>query len=233
MCIRDRHGSTLWKNIKPDEYDKMIFMGDYTDHWTYSDAHILNNLLDIIQLKEARPDKVELLLGNHDMQYMFTGGLHSCSGFRYQMTPALHELFTEKKNLFKVAHYEKSEEGMEWLWTHAGVSQGWYINRLIPIADELCMQKDRIDVQINVAFRAYHPNIFDVSYERGGRMNNGGPVWADRVETQSDPLPNINQIIGHTKMEKIQCFVNTHSSATVTYVDVLEGDNPDFLNLTL
>lgn len=231
--VGDIHGSTLWKNIKPEDWDKIIFMGDYTDHWTYTDQHILNNLKEIIVLKEVYPDKVEALLGNHDAQYMFQNRLHSCSGWRPTMDVLLRDLFTEKKDLFKVAHYEESEDGTKYLWTHAGVSEGWYINRLLPIADELCMQKDRIDVQINVAFRAYRPEIFDVGYMRYGDQDYGGPLWADRVETQGNPLPNINQIIGHTKLEHIKTFGVNYNTSTVTYVDVLEGDNPEFYELTI
>ena len=233
ITIGDIHGSTLWKDVKVDEYDKVIFMGDYTDHWTYTDQHILKNLSEIIVLKEINPDKVVLLLGNHDLQYMFGGRLHSCSGFRPQMQPTLYELFTEKKDLFQAAYYYKAEKGTEWLWTHAGVSAPWYATRFMHVIEKMGIENENLGDQLNLAFESYMKELFDVGYERYGNHPNGGPFWADRSETQHDPLPNINQIIGHTKLKAIQCFGVPMNSATVTYVDVLEGDNPDFLTLDL
>jgi len=224
----DIHGSTLWKNIVPEEWDRIVFVGDYVDHWTYTDAHILKNLKEIIILKEIYPSKVVLLVGNHDASYMFDGRMHSCSGKRYSMAIALQELFKEKMILFQAAHHEESEEGDKYLWTHAGVSEGWYINRMLPFLEKIDNPPDNIGDQLNFMFKIYRRELFDVGYERYGDRDFGGIVWADRSETQSNPLPNINQIVGHTKLDKITKFDFKDKNASITYVDVLEGNSPEF-----
>ena len=61
ITIGDIHGSTLWKNINPEEWDRIIFLGDYVDNWTYTDAHILKNLKEIIAFKEAKKISLTLL----------------------------------------------------------------------------------------------------------------------------------------------------------------------------
>jgi len=233
ITVGDIHGSTFWKDVDPSKWDKIIFMGDYVDHWTYTDEQIFKNLVEIIDFKKKYPEKVVLLVGNHDARYMFYGSRHSCSGFRYKMYEDLHELFNDNKDLFKLAYYAESEEGAKFLWTHAGICTHWYMTRLLPIVDELCVQKDRIDVQLNVAFKAYRPEIFDCGYDRGGNFVSGGPLWADKGETQPFMLPNIEQIVGHSKVEKVLCFCKGEDSASITYVDTLESDNPEFYELTL
>jgi len=48
--IPDVHGTKYWQRAVPmvDEYDKIVFLGDYVDNWDYDgDAH-LENLKHII-----------------------------------------------------------------------------------------------------------------------------------------------------------------------------------------
>ena len=59
-------------NIK--NYDKVVFLGDYVDSFTISNIASYENLKDIIRLKKRDPNKVVLLLGNHDIQYGATAG---------------------------------------------------------------------------------------------------------------------------------------------------------------
>jgi len=65
ISVGDLHGNNIWKTIDPELYDKIIFVGDYTDSFHLTDSAILDNLLDLIEFKKSYPDKVFLLLGNH------------------------------------------------------------------------------------------------------------------------------------------------------------------------
>ena len=70
ITIGDIHGRDDWQAINIRNYDKIIFIGDYVDSFEKSDFAILENLKKIISLKKRHPDKVVLLLGNHDVQYL-------------------------------------------------------------------------------------------------------------------------------------------------------------------
>ena len=94
VTISDLHGKDVWQQINPKIYDKLIFLGDYVDapyrkitdvaqidgmnnkvlvHEEHgrTNAEILYNLTKIIELKDEYPSKVVLLLGNHDVPYIY------------------------------------------------------------------------------------------------------------------------------------------------------------------
>lgn len=165
ISIGDIHGRDYWKSINPDEYDKIIFVGDYTDSFVYPDIHILNNLLDIIAFKENYPDKVVLLLGNHDTDNYMVGRA-KCSGFRSEMYSALNKLFKRKENLFDLAFGIKTED-FEYLWTHAGIHSGWYKHRFYPTIIDTPLKEAPIYDQLNSQFRLRNNTLFDVGHLRG------------------------------------------------------------------
>jgi predicted MPP superfamily phosphohydrolase len=68
IAIGDLHGKDCWLTIDPDKYDKIIFVGDYVDASDISREKIVENLEQVIAFKLKHPEKVELLLGNHDIQ---------------------------------------------------------------------------------------------------------------------------------------------------------------------
>ena len=88
LAIGDIHGRDFLSSIEPDNNDKIIFLGDYCDshcHGQISDFAILENLRQIIEFRKACPHKVVLLLGNHDVHYMYHKEVDECSGFRNSM----------------------------------------------------------------------------------------------------------------------------------------------------
>jgi predicted MPP superfamily phosphohydrolase len=84
IAIGDLHGRDTWQQVNTKLYDKVIFLGDYVDSHTLSDLVILENLKKIIALKKRPPEKVVLLLGNHDAHYLHYPRFE-CSGFRPTM----------------------------------------------------------------------------------------------------------------------------------------------------
>ena len=115
--------SDSWSNLPISEYDLVIFIGDYVDSFNFTNVEIKKNLEDIIHLKKTYPDKVVLLLGNHDVQYFIKE--EQCSGYRPAMQFDLEKLYVENLGLFKIAHLEEGKD-RNILWTHAGVSKEWY-----------------------------------------------------------------------------------------------------------
>ena len=65
--IGDIHGRTLWERLNINNFDKLIFIGDYFDsHNEINGRHILDNFNNIVNLKSKNREDVILLFGNHD-----------------------------------------------------------------------------------------------------------------------------------------------------------------------
>lgn len=216
VTIGDIHGRPYWKNINPDNYDVIIFDGDYVDSYRFTDFDTLDNLMQIIDFKKEFPEKVFLNLGNHDLQYMWDYATFGCSGFRAQMYHDLHDLFYDNKNLFQVAHQIGNH-----IWTHAGISKGWY-NYNKPIIDDYTtrFETKNLAETLNIILWTKDNHILhQVSDIRGGNYEFGGITWADRKETRNGYLPGYHQIVGHTPIDQITLFGDENGS--IRYIDVL------------
>jgi hypothetical protein len=228
LSIGDLHGRAVWEkfadihilantpNLETD-YDYYVFTGDYTDSFTISNPVILSNLRRLIQFKENYPDKVILLLGNHDLQYLL-GELHRCSGYRPEAYFDLHELFRDKRSLFQAAFQHGKT-----IWSHAGIHRGWY-NIEFPFSSP------NVADDLNGAFLQNVKSMFDVGHRRGGFKNQGGPFWADKHETFTKPLNGYNQVIGHTPVQHVKRYALT-SGECLYYIDSTDGKEADALQL--
>lgn len=196
----------FWKEYSYTQYDKIIFVGDYVDAFKKSNEVILKNLQEIIYFKEALGDKVVLLLGNHDIQYIVPNQI--CSGFRGEMQYDLKQLFEDKAHCFKMAHLEKGADGSKWLWTHAGVTSGWYTQliavmknekfRFHSITSEFLKEDREIDEVINKAYDLEMKTLWNVDIYSGGMDSWAGPVWVRPTVLNFWPCKGYNQIVGHT-----------------------------------
>lgn len=79
LVLGDIHGRTFWKEPTKnmDDYDKVIFIGDYLDHYPdeweegeHTRKNDIDNFLEIIDLKTKYTDKVVLLKGNHKKNFV-------------------------------------------------------------------------------------------------------------------------------------------------------------------
>jgi hypothetical protein len=215
IVIGDLHGRNIWQTIDFSQYDKVIFLGDYVDSLTLSDEAILKNFQQVVELKKRKPEKVELLLGNHDVQYLhYPQG--RCSGFRKSMQKDLTHLFNKDKDLFSVAYQYKN-----YLFTHAGVSTIWFRDLMrLPIAASLKeTTEDLADLFNKLAATPAGNMLYSVGYHRGGQ-GHGGILWADRQETIRDMIDGYHQVVGHTSMEEVTR--NAYPGTSITYIDVLQ-----------
>jgi predicted MPP superfamily phosphohydrolase len=219
ISIADIHGRSNWidiadisnliklDNVIP-EYDKYIFLGDYVDSFDETDAVILFNLDKIIRFKQKYPEHVVLLLGNHDLQYMFSMKLHGCSGYRISMYQDLHKLFNDNKELFQPIYQINN-----YLFSHAGISTLW----LKTIKDKTD-EETPYDVVIRL-WNNYEYKLFVVGWARGGSYTSGGPFWADMTETKAGVLSNYHQVVGHHPTDKSPYTHKLDEDSTITYVD--------------
>jgi predicted phosphodiesterase len=227
ISVGDIHGRDCWKQIDPSKYDRIIFVGDYVDSHSHPDAKILSNFKAIIGFKKKHMSKVILLLGNHDIQYLYYPQF-PCSGFRPEMRPKLTALFNKNKSFFQVAYQLKNV-----LWTHAGVSKGWYQGISKTIAD---YKKERPNCNLadilNLISESKHYKILHtVGSNRGGYAGAyGGITWADNSETHEDCLDGYHQIVGHSVIRTITTI--PHRKSSITYIDCLETE-VKFLELTI
>ncbi len=225
--IGDIHGRTSWKEmIKNNKVEKWIFLGDYCDSFDKTDEEIKANLISIIDFKKAFPDKVILLLGNHDIMYYNTVAdisNYRCSGYRPQMHVDLYEIFYNNKQFFQYAYSYKDH-----IWTHAGIQNDWFINKF------------KGDINKDIATQLNYPDsreqflsLFDVGHLRGGRNSSGGPLWCDFNELKK-PLKNVNQVVGHSRQKEIFYYQNTIYNASVYFIDVQQDKIDDkFLILSI
>jgi predicted MPP superfamily phosphohydrolase len=216
ITIGDLHGSPVWKQILPEEWDRMVFIGDYVDSGDYSADEILVNLQEIIDLKKKYPEKVILLMGNHDLAYFYGGHeRHYCSGFKRSMLSQLFTIFTSNREIFQAAFQVRDH-----LWTHAGVVQRWYDTY---IHDQVLPADENLACTLNRLFRSYYLPLYHASALRGGLYEDGGIFWAHRDETSDDPLRGYHQVVGHTRTRSgIRVTGDPLRDTSVMYVDCLE-----------
>lgn len=220
LAISDLHGRTVWKQANVDVYDRVIFLGDYTDSYVEDDLTIFNNLSEIIQLKRREPDKFVLLIGNHDAQYLHFPH-YRCSGFRAGAQSPLSSLFAKHESLFQVAYQQGA-----YLFTHAGVTNRWLARLLAKTENETLSITPNYDLagllnDVHHQSMQFRNLLFEVGPKRGGYDPFSGPVWADRSETKIDYLIGFHQIVGHTPVDDFMTFRG--ESGSITYTDVLQA----------
>jgi len=185
LIIPDVHGRDFW--MEPcshvDEFDKIIFLGDYHDpySWEVSQDTSRHRLRDsLLPFVQQFPDKVVCLFGNHDGNYL-VGDM--ADRVDYWHKREIRE-YMEKMNI-KLIH----QEG-KYLFSHSGVLPAWLK------ANDLTLH----DLN-NLPFS--HQALMQVSPYRGGWSEAGSCVWGDvREYAMKEHIPDIYQIFGHTQLSE-------------------------------
>lgn len=227
LIIPDVHGRLFWKEAvaAAKEGEKIIFLGDYLDPYSYEfeedplmsqfaetyetmSTHVLNNFKEIIEFKKQNPDKVVLLLGNHDCTYAISTKICDCRRDRLNFKE-ICKLFDDNIRLFSLAYYEIVEE-KEYVFSHAGIHREYAVS----------VFGEEVEDSIADTVNAFERNFIDKNYYvldtlsccsryRGGWTTTGSLVWADVrewVKSQSfdegkSPVEyDAYQIFGHTQL---------------------------------
>jgi len=205
ICIiPDVHGEEHWKKIKShiNNYDKIIFLGDYADHFTMGTNRQLSNFNQIIKFKIANKDKVCLCWGNHDTSY-YLG--EKCSGYQYAREFDWIEMYKKYNQLFEVVYiFDK------WIFSHAGVSGEWL--RLTGLKDP----KD-----INQLFKERAGYFYWVGPDSYGNNPTEGPLWIRPEALCYTALKGYSQMVGHTAVENApkKVFENTETGDQIVLTD--------------
>jgi len=191
IVFGDIHGLTYWKEaVEENPGCRYIFLGDYLDPYGYiAPKQLIDNLKEIIQLKNDHSDDVVLLLGNHDLHYLYLD-FEPCTRFDDEIEEEAHTLFSENIHLFQHAF----QEGRR-IFTHAGISEKWFFDDFFGDADK------NIAEQLNNPQHDQLPALYRIGVMRGGDRNAvGGIFWADVIEL-FDPLPDYTQYVGHNRVD--------------------------------
>lgn len=189
LIVPDVHGRKFWRKAPEmiNSVDKVVFLGDYLDPYPWEDISRLdaiNEFKDIIEFKRSNPDKVVLLLGNHDCAYCFDFG--SASRYDYENEFEIKSLFKENMDIFRLYYQED-----RYLFSHAGVTNDW-LKTYLPEYD--------MERFTTLTTKELVPFLWKISLFRGGYDNTGSIIWSDVRE--EDREPTFYQIFGHTQLEK-------------------------------
>jgi hypothetical protein len=221
--ITDIHGSTNWRAVMKmvDNFDKIVFLGDYFDSWTNKWPEQMNNACNILTFKKRYPEKIDLCWANHDTSYYLD---ERCSGYQMEHAIEIKEFFKRQKDQFEVVYvYDK------WIFSHAGVSEKWMSFARIKTAEE-----------INLLFKE-RPNYFRwVGPDSFGNNPNEGPLWIRPESLTINAVKNYNQAVGHTELQdgpkvisknKLKfVFTDTRKHNHLTIIDT-ETNEVNFKNI--
>lgn len=188
----------------------MVFLGDYGDPFPDEGISLeaaLGELEAIISLKRSRPEEITLLLGNHDLQYLWPD--FPKTRYDYEHATRYESLFRENRDCFQLTASFPSET-LTVLFSHAGVLPGWMsLNRELFGLEEGHLDGDLLPgADLNRPNALWHDRedtllceaLSHISVLRGGQDPFGSMVWADSREMLEAPgMPGVFQVFGHTQ----------------------------------
>lgn len=213
VVVGDIHGRTVWKDILDKEQpDRVVFLGDYvsTHDYVSSDQQI-SNLLDILRLKEANPDRVTLLRGNHDIQHLGYWWAVCCdldtNVLQFMSTPDCRERFLADTSWVS----EFSIESEKVVCSHAGISKVWMEQNNLLELDDINQTPP------SVVFSFIPASFFDSD----GSSITQGCTWIRPSALTECHIDGYTQIVGHTKFKKIYRHQIKGSDNSLWFCDTL------------
>lgn len=198
ILVPDIHGDGFWKELFDydlDKVERIIFLGDYFDSFHISVAEQMYNFKEILALKKRYPDKVVLLIGNHDIHYITFNG---CSGFceaqKYEIKELIEDLFNNGQ--LKLFHFEN-----DFLFSHAGLTQTFLNDFKLQFEIETNDIRELIEA-MNLHLIDY-PSFFEFKRKLSGNVYGDnvfqGPLWVRPFSLINDSV-DLNQVVGHTPL---------------------------------
>jgi len=250
LIVPDVHGRDFWvhpvEEVLKDSDAKIVFLGDYLDpypqEWvdeetTLMEAAVicrtvaLDRFKQILDLKRNSPERISLLLGNHDCGYAIGSDICDCRT-DHRNYQEIEYLFKDNRNLFQVMDF-CDIAGRHFIFSHAGLLKGW--------ADQLPNNGDPIDI-LNNAWLTEDYQVLDLladydAYRGWGGYKYGSPVWSDiRSWTKVSPGETYGyNIVGHTQvrypvvLDQIACIDCRHCFYLDSAGDLRDYDSNDIL----
>lgn len=189
VVIGDIHGRSCWKDIiNKEEYDKVIFLGDYVStHEKMTEEDQINNLEEILHFKETNPDKVVLLRGNHDTQHLGYDWA-GCSGLFRNVQQYMSE---QRKRFLEDTQWIYVQDGI--VFSHAGISDEWMTNSGFMNLNEV----------LNALPDERFGFIPDSMWDNYGDSVTQSCVWIRPQSLCKCNLEHYDQVVGHTPVLRI------------------------------
>lgn len=227
LTIPDLHGRNNWKfwSDKLEYVDKAVFLGNYVDgpQNEVPDNVVIQNLMEIIELKNQFPEKIVLLFGNHDLQYYFKDTEYQSRVknllYRESYAEQLKNIFTQNESIFTVSFQDKN-----FLWTHGGfgnMATRFFFGAILKTVDV-----DKYSYVINEMFARKHSDIFSVSgMKKMPKTAERGFIFgADYQEVSTDLVLKLHQIVGHNPVKKISTKFNTEIKSNLQNRQISEEE---------
>ena len=207
--------------LKP--YDNVVFLGDYFDDF-YDTLQDTVNSAEWLKQSLHKPNRIHLW-GTHDIWYAFPDNQFViASGNTEKKADVISRILTEKDwSLMRPYYYEQ-----DFLMTHAGVHQyliSQYVLKNKKVFEKYVINnnlslsaQETIDLIIqpatDQALEDVRNNVMNIWFEAGfarwGTQKVGGITWLD-WQKEFQPIPDINQIVGHSEL-RIPQQKSTHNS---------------------
>lgn len=222
LIVPDVHGRKFWhKAIEMiDEVDQVVFLGDYLDPYGHEGIHFEDAVMefeDVLAFKEDYPDKVVLLLGNHDMHYLQTQFM-DCSRLNVWRRVEIHDMFMNNIDKFQLIY-----ETENYLFSHSGLYKEWmnkYELSLDDLKDYKTFLKNRWET------------LQDCSYYRGGWNKVGSCVWADiRESVENELYSDKRQIVGHTQLSEKPYITSRIACLDVRQCFILDTETDEIMGI--
>jgi len=157
LIVPDIHGEqsivSKIKDCRIIEFEKIVFQGDYWDSFNIKFPEQLSTFKGILKLKENFPDKVVLLLGNHDIHYLTNKITYS--GYQLEHAAAISAWMRDNLDKFQNSYFCKKTNQLH---THAGLSNSFYerLNLLKPRPEDVELEEWLNSFTIDQAHTLYH-----------------------------------------------------------------------------
>jgi hypothetical protein len=216
VALGDTHGRDIWKKIVKveEDFDKFIFIGDYFDAREDIDASKqIENFKEILEFKKENPDKVILIIGNHDFHYLKGCG-ETYSGYQQYAAMDINEVL---QPALTSGHLQICHVFDEYIFSHAGLTQTWCENNDIDLFN--------IEESVNVKFMK---SMESFKFEYGENLDRSGddvtqsPIWVRIPSLLKDMVKGFTYVIGHTTIREM------HMANSVIAIDCL-GTSKEYL----
>jgi hypothetical protein len=216
VALGDTHGRDIWKTIVKieEDFDKFIFIGDYFDTRDGIDAITqIQNFKEILEFKKENPDKVILLIGNHDFHYLKGCG-ETYSGYQQYAAIDINEVL---QPALASGHLQICYVYDDLIFSHAGLTNTWCETNEIDLYN--------IEESVNVKFMK---KMEAFRFEYGENLDRSGddvtqsPIWVRIRSLLKDMVKGFTYIIGHTTIKEL------HMANSIIAIDCL-GTSKEYL----
>lgn len=200
IAIGDTHGKDYWQTVvKENSFDKIVFIGDYFDSWDVSGRDQIDNFMQIMEFKKQNFNKVIILIGNHDYQYM-KGAPHGerYSGYQSMFAKEIQDVL-DHAFLHKFLQLTFAYRAV--MFSHAGVTETWAKSHNLNLN-----QIHLLSEEINFLFRE---NQHIARFTAGENMDNTGddvtqsPIWVRPNSLEIDHVKGLTHVVGHTRFKEV------------------------------